>query len=438
MVSPLRFVGSLALVGLVLNLPAFAQTDPDYVISVSDANASQGGTITVDVGFDLFDSEIQGWSFGICHDSSQLALVDAVDSTLTQTIKNGSPPDFDSLDLYPGGGWSKGVIICFLGCATLAPGTDWVVNHATYDVLGAPGTTEISPCSTLGTPVVAVKVIVDGTTVSPVRVPGTVQIFPGTPPTIFELAGGTPSVLYDPANGQAQVDYPVRLEESTLSPDFPHQVTAFSFGVAHNPVHMTPTQVFIGSSLTGLAGGAGPDLFLTEITPVGVTVQCELPTAGPLVADVARTVASVRYQSNPSVLIFNPFGITSPVVFSTSVADPPVPNEVITDATLIVTDTAPGHVRFVPRERFMRGDANDDGSVDISDVLELLDDIFEGDVLACGDASDANDDDSVNIADAVHLLDYLFIGSVAIPAPFPSCSWDSTGTPSCLVYNTCL
>lgn len=439
MLTRLRMLPVLALFGsIAFSAPVSSQVfDPDYVISVDDANSAQGGAIDVGVSLDIFGSEIQGWSFGICHDSSQLDLIEATDSALTLTIKNGSPPDFDSLDLYTDG-WAKGVIICFLGCATLAPGTDLEVNSASYDVLGAPGTTEISPCSTLGTPVVAVKVIVDGTTVSPVRVPGTVQIFPGTPPTIFQLSGGTNDALYDPSNGIAETDLPLYIQESTLSPDFPHDVTAFSLSVAHNSTQMSPTEVFIGSDLIGLAGGAGPDMFLTAITSTGITVQAELPSAGPLIASTAREVARVRYASNATALIFNPFGLSASATFATGVTDPPVPNDVATDASLIITETESGLVNFVPQERFMRGDANDDGGVDISDVLGLLDDIFEGNVLACGDASDANDDNAINIADAVHLLDYLFVGSVGIPAPFPSCNWDATGSPDCLVYNTCL
>jgi hypothetical protein len=69
---------------------------------------------------------------------------------------------------------------------------------------------------------------------------------------------------------------------------------------------------------------------------------------------------------------------------------------------------------------FVRGDANDDGDLDIGDPVAILFEIFlaPGDP-GCADARDANDDGSVNISDAVHCLNFLFLGSAPPPRPFP-------------------
>ena len=60
---------------------------------------------------------------------------------------------------------------------------------------------------------------------------------------------------------------------------------------------------------------------------------------------------------------------------------------------------------------FLRGDANGDGTIDIADVVHLINYLFTGgpppDPMAAGDA---NCDGVVNIADAVYLLNYLFMG----------------------------
>ena len=81
---------------------------------------------------------------------------------------------------------------------------------------------------------------------------------------------------------------------------------------------------------------------------------------------------------------------------------------------------------------FIRGDINDDGAVQISDVITLLDYLFGSDApaLRCADAADGNDDGAIQISDAIYLLAYLFTpGSPPPPDPFPACGFDRTGDP---------
>ena len=77
---------------------------------------------------------------------------------------------------------------------------------------------------------------------------------------------------------------------------------------------------------------------------------------------------------------------------------------------------------------FRRGDANDDGKVDISDPLLTLGCKFLGERCpVCRDAADANDDGSVDISDAVYSLNFLFRGGAGPPPPGPlRCAQDPT------------
>jgi hypothetical protein len=76
-------------------------------------------------------------------------------------------------------------------------------------------------------------------------------------------------------------------------------------------------------------------------------------------------------------------------------------------------------VSWVPR--FLRGDTNDDGIVDISDAVALLQTLFLGaSELPCLDAADADDSGTLEITDAVHSLDWLFRGG-----PQAVCGWDA-------------
>ncbi|MBI4605987.1 MAG: hypothetical protein HY721_28820 [Planctomycetes bacterium] len=70
---------------------------------------------------------------------------------------------------------------------------------------------------------------------------------------------------------------------------------------------------------------------------------------------------------------------------------------------------------------WVRGDSNGDGTVDISDAVAVLGDLFLG-VLArpaCAEALDANADGRVDLSDAVFVLSFLFQGGADIPPPFP-------------------
>ncbi|MBI4586394.1 MAG: hypothetical protein HY717_20485 [Planctomycetes bacterium] len=74
---------------------------------------------------------------------------------------------------------------------------------------------------------------------------------------------------------------------------------------------------------------------------------------------------------------------------------------------------------------FIRGDANLDGSIDISDaVVELLYLFLGRGQIECLDAADANDDGEVSITDPIHLLLFLFQQGEAPAPPFPELGID--------------
>ena len=86
-----------------------------------------------------------------------------------------------------------------------------------------------------------------------------------------------------------------------------------------------------------------------------------------------------------------------------------------------------------------RGDTNQDSSVNLGDVLNVLSSLFnEGQTLLCLKAADANDDGRVDVSDAVQLLLYLFAGGSPLPQPFPDCGADPTPDAlGCNVYAPC-
>ena len=90
-------------------------------------------------------------------------------------------------------------------------------------------------------------------------------------------------------------------------------------------------------------------------------------------------------------------------------------------------------------DSFLRGDVNQDGTVNIGDPVSLLGGLFSGQVIPCDVAADMNDDDSLNVADAVYALSVLFgSNGDVIPPPTAACGTDPTpGLLSCLQLPSC-
>jgi hypothetical protein len=78
-----------------------------------------------------------------------------------------------------------------------------------------------------------------------------------------------------------------------------------------------------------------------------------------------------------------------------------------------------------PVSRFRRGDAGNDGSVDVSDAVRLLLALFAGaEPIACADAADVDDDGALAVNDAAALLGYLFRGGSPPAFPGARCGED--------------
>ncbi|MCZ6794912.1 MAG: lamin tail domain-containing protein [Planctomycetota bacterium] len=86
-----------------------------------------------------------------------------------------------------------------------------------------------------------------------------------------------------------------------------------------------------------------------------------------------------------------------------------------------------GFTYLPPPPKFVRGDSNGDGLVDLSDAVKNLLFLFSGQAIDCEDAADANDDEVLSVTDSIYVLDYIFRGRSAPRAPFPSAGEDPSG-----------
>ncbi len=94
-------------------------------------------------------------------------------------------------------------------------------------------------------------------------------------------------------------------------------------------------------------------------------------------------------------------------------------------------------------EHFLRGDANQDGAVQVADPIYILAYLFTpgSDPITCLDSGDVNDDEAVDLSDAVYSLTYQFGSGPTPPAPFgiTGCGPDPTLAIalSCNQYDPC-
>lgn len=95
--------------------------------------------------------------------------------------------------------------------------------------------------------------------------------------------------------------------------------------------------------------------------------------------------------------------------------------------TVVEGSGSPAFVEGPESPPFRRGDVNDDGRVNLSDAVVILQNLFGGAVtLSCDDAADTDDDGDILLTDAIRLLGYLFQNGEAPPPPGVACGEDPT------------
>ncbi|MEM7264211.1 MAG: IPT/TIG domain-containing protein, partial [Planctomycetota bacterium] len=129
-----------------------------------------------------------------------------------------------------------------------------------------------------------------------------------------------------------------------------------------------------------------------------------------------------RTLNSPSVTVVNDALVRAEV--------PNVPADIPLDLRLVevtVSNSAGGPsnaLEFTYAFRFIRGDINLDGVVDLSDPIKNLLGLFGGADIPCDEAADTNNDGNRDLSDSVFLLDFLFQDGPAMSAPFPDAGFD--------------
>jgi len=405
---------------LLLGAPAFAQ----YDLSLSSAAGAPGSSADLQVLLDNNGDPIQGWSFGVCHDGLALSLTEVIDGATTSTVKNGEDPDFNQVNVVSDQGFTVGVVICFVGCATLPTGTTGnELNIASYELLGEAGSsTSVDFCNTLGNPAVEILVVVGGQSILPSTSSGTIELVSGPPPFDFAVADQT--ISYDGLSGEATFTVTPTIQENPDNPGFPSETQGVSMGMSHDSSLLTANSV-----AWNMDTGIDPDFAEGNAYDGGWTIGVVYSFVGgaTLTFETAIPVLNVEYSTVASALAGLETDTMTALAWSNELGSPPVVNIVVVGGGSVDPSLTDGSVTLSPSYAppdlpFVRSDCNGDQVVNIADGIWILNEMFQGGPAGtCAEACDANSDDLVDTADAIFLISYRLLSGPMPSAPFPGC-----------------
>ena len=232
-----------------------------------------------------------------------------------------------------------------------------------------------------------------------------------------------PTDLIDVPVSPATVDQFVEITTCT-------NLYGFSFGFSFDPLAVQYSSIDLVGTVSETIGA---EFFAPELDNLAgiYTVGCLLDLVAPLdkfispganwkaVRGVLTVDAAIALVEGPESTFSIASGVGNPVVdlyFSI-----PGPLDTVPETHGAILD-----LPVVPR--FLRGDINDSGFLNITDPVFLLFYLFgEPVALICESTADVNDDGVVDMADPIFLLNVLYVaGSPAIPEPSSACGVDPT------------
>ena len=445
-----KFTTALATMAVVFSAGVLgAQT---YTLSVSGpASAEFGTSFDAAVLLDFDDpTNMAGWSYGVCNDTAFITCDASADGSTTNTANNGAPAGFIQGNVFPEG-YTKGIVIDLLGAASLPAGTGYELSIGSYTAGTTAGMTDLAFCNTLGTPPVDTVVVINGQSITPTQVAATVEVTEPPPipdPAFTFIAPTADGGTYITADGIGGNTYNLQFSvaEADQSADglaFPSATQGFSFAASNDPALLTPTAVTGVGALAALNGGSGPDFFqvglFADAWSAGVVYVL---TGGETIgfSTGGDAVVEVAYEGVAGALVGVLGSSTTPIVWNNNVGTPAVSLVVVVDGASYAAALTDGSLTLegIENTPFRRGDANDDGIVNIADIIRNLDQQFNGAPVTCLWASDANDDGLHTIADPIYTASYVFLAGAPPAAPFPDCGFDAVQSPTdCVTYNSC-
>lgn len=437
-------LSSRSLVLLVLTLfpiIAFGMAGSTFTMSFSSGAAPQGSLLPVTFSFEhSAPTGVQGFSFGVCHDSSLITLEPEATSVVdwgpaVEQINQGGPADFFQ-ENEESGGWTIGCVICFTSCDVLTTGT-YIFGDANYRLDGPIGTTtSVGLCNTLGTPPVSSVAVVQGSSMPMNSIDGQIEILE-QPPILFSFTAPEHRVNYNPADGIANFGAVLTITEDSGNSSYPTSTQGFSMSISTDSAYIVPED----AEPTGAVDAANPAFAESQITDsgwmIGVVYAFQLPVY--IEFPVETDAIEITGSTIASALVGDDVGLFVPLHWE-SMGTPPIHNVVTVNNASVTPLLIDGHLELNPQtiKDFKRGDANGDGVVNVADAIWSLQEIFNnGPAGTCFDSKNSNGDTVYDIGDPIFLITYIFSNGTAPPTPGPINCGNNGEPQDCEIYNAC-
>jgi hypothetical protein len=304
-------------------------------------------------------------------------------------------------------------------------------------------------------------------------VDGTVTYGAATPQWDFGSADLT--VFYDGVSGApiGSATASVDLNISNTGANAINQDSAgFSMGIAVDPTYVTIDSIDVGALVAalqqaatsppdvmcGTGGSMGPDILMTNILATGASIQVQ-NTAFPAISALPYCLKTINFGSGGAAavlgLTIDTSSLAGDLVGTTTALAWGDAGDAVGNS---VTVNCPGNhlvalggtenislnditIELKPLVdlAFLRGDCNDDGTVNIADAIWTISGYLAmppiGSEGPCAEACDVNEDGNIDVADVSYTLSYRFSGGAAPTAPFPGCG--TVGGAPCDAYTSC-
>jgi hypothetical protein len=422
-----KFITGLVVLAVACLATSLGAQNPNYILSLTTASTTAGGSATIEAQVDNNGSALDGWSYGVCHNVAEALVTSVAAGPQMGTINGGSMAGFASLTIttVPSNGWTQGIVIDLFGVNKLPAGTqDFVMATGTYTVdagYAAPGQIVVSYCNTLGTPPVADVVVVAGASIVPTELDGAIDVIDCPSPSFDYLAPNAGPANYpaDAGAGSVSLVANFSIGETTASaPGCPPpgaDTQGFSMGVSHDPSILDVTSVSEAGPLTALNGGTGAEFFTANLALAnGWTVGVVYALQGGqfIVFSPAAPAVAVGYAGVAGALLGVAGPSSTPLTWDSGLGSPPVANVVVVGGGSIAANLVDGSVSLFGTTTlpFVAGDCNGDGITNIADIIWTLNQLFQGGPSRnCDIACDSNGNGSIDVADAVYSANYIFL-----------------------------
>ncbi|MGE3965702.1 MAG: dockerin type I repeat-containing protein, partial [Planctomycetota bacterium] len=161
----------------------FGVVDDRYTLEIPSVVVTQGASFEVPVLLDVGPGAVgpvtlvDGWSYGVCVDATQIQVTSVAFGATTLTVNGGMMAGGYDISVFPDQGFSAHAIIDFFGVHKLGTGTDYELNIVQCEAVGTAGTTtHLEFCDTIGNPDVPIAVLSLGASVLPNQIHGLVSI----------------------------------------------------------------------------------------------------------------------------------------------------------------------------------------------------------------------------------------------------------------------